>query len=142
MIRYGPTPVHSCHTLKLIVGYDYNCFTNAPVFCSFFLSIQVSSWTLSVTWESHPDDAHGSVLSAPAGATYLLGIMVAMFGVLCTHALSGPLLHLDARGLSSLYRIWQPFKGGLAFVLLQGIGWCMFGAGVVTGLTTLRYVEV
>jgi hypothetical protein len=101
--------------------------------------LQLSRWTMSLTWRI-TTDAQQSVLSAPAGVAYLVGMAIGVFGAFCTHVLSGPLLHLDARGMSSLYRVWQPFNGGLAFVLLQGIGWCMMGAGVVTGLTSLRYV--
>eukprot|EP00966_Prymnesium_polylepis_P132719 3068295-Prymnesium_polylepis.1 len=48
-------------------------------------------------------------------------------GALITHTLSGPLVALAGyRAHPTAWRLWQPFVGGLPFVILQAFGWALY----------------
>eukprot|EP01060_Flectonema_neradi_P024493 TRINITY_DN3338_c1_g1_i2.p1 TRINITY_DN3338_c1_g1~~TRINITY_DN3338_c1_g1_i2.p1 ORF type:complete len:704 (+),score=111.25 TRINITY_DN3338_c1_g1_i2:1489-3600(+) len=62
--------------------------------------------------------------SIPGGNTivtiiYIAGSIVLLIPPVMVHCKTGPLKY-------SHYRLWQPFRGGFHFVLLQTIGWCIY----------------
>lgn len=69
--------------------------------------------------------------SRPQAVSACIGV-VAIF-------LAAPIAHVGAcvsqyhRG----YRFWQPFEGGAPFVLAQGFGWFMYGAGMMLMLVVV-----
>jgi hypothetical protein len=50
---------------------------------------------------------------------------LATLGVIC-FVLSIPSAHLAGRYIYETYRMWQPFKGGIRFVVLQGLSWSLY----------------
>ena len=53
--------------------------------------------------------------------------------------LAGPIAHFGGTRLHppGVYRFYQPFKGGSAFVIAQTLGWCMYGVSALASLVTL-----
>ena len=57
-----------------------------------------------------------------------------LFGVPLTHIITGKAAH-------SQYSLFQPFKGGWAFVLLQALGWTLWVLAVVSSIASLFLVS-
>jgi hypothetical protein len=82
------------------------------------------------------DELDGVLLPLTSGSTHLsvqaedvlfaCGAASAVLGVMICHCVCGAMMRHDQG-----YRSWQPFKGGLPFVLIQGIGWLLFALALL-----------
>ncbi|RHX99872.1 hypothetical protein DYB25_004380 [Aphanomyces astaci] len=61
---------------------------------------------------------------------FMFGTVAAAAGLACTHCVCGPYMH-------SNYRLVQPFRGGLRFVVLQSAAWALGALAWVASCTTL-----
>ena len=44
---------------------------------------------------------------------------------------AGPIAHFAGALLLRSYRLWQPLRGGVSFICVQTIGWCLFALGLL-----------
>lgn len=79
------------------------------------------------------DFPHSTDESGPMYALFVCSCISAFFGAFFTHVVCGFLLH------SKTYTFFQPFHGGVPFVMLQAIGWLLVGCG---GLGALMIIEI
>ena len=67
--------------------------------------------------------------SRPIYVIFAVGCIAAALGSLFTHGVAGVLLHPPQH-----YSFFQPFEGGVPFIMLQAIGWFLVGCSIIGGL--------
>ncbi|KAF0696302.1 Aste57867_12935 [Aphanomyces stellatus] len=63
---------------------------------------------------------------------FVFGTVGAVTALVCTHCVCGPHVH-------SHYRLFQPFRGGLRFVVLQGAGWSLGSVAWVAACSAIYW---
>jgi acetyl esterase/lipase len=69
----------------------------------------------------------------PMYVLFVYSCVGSFFGAFFTHMICGFLLH------PRTYTFFQPFRGGIPFIMLQAIGWSLIGCG---GIGTLMIIEI
>eukprot|EP00470_Lotharella_oceanica_P015212 CAMPEP_0170183652 /NCGR_PEP_ID=MMETSP0040_2-20121228/31348_1 /TAXON_ID=641309 /ORGANISM="Lotharella oceanica, Strain CCMP622" /LENGTH=702 /DNA_ID=CAMNT_0010429465 /DNA_START=1 /DNA_END=2109 /DNA_ORIENTATION=+ len=87
-------------------------------FWSWFILLQIL--LVLAFWSATLISSHGYIISESFSLLVSFGCFNALcVAVMVTHGVGGRLKHAS-------YRFYQPFEGGMAFCILQGLGWALF----------------
>ncbi|OQR90588.1 hypothetical protein THRCLA_09267 [Thraustotheca clavata] len=92
-------------------------------------SLNLGSFSLFLCAEIFRDEAKWSFVSE---LLFVIATIVAVIGISCTHCICGPQLHTG-------YRLFQPLRGGIRFVVYQGVGWTLAVIAWVASCTVIYW---
>ncbi|EQC39329.1 hypothetical protein SDRG_03534 [Saprolegnia diclina VS20] len=91
-------------------------------------ALDLGSITLFCCAEGFKDAAWSFV----SEVLFVIATIVAVIGLACTHCICGP-------QLDPSYRVFQPLRGGLRFVVYQGVGWTLAVMAWVAACTVIYW---